>query len=384
MNRTIPAMIIAACIMLAILGTGLWYVGRKLFRFLSLVLPDTNPKLFMLIPAIIVLSFVLAFLPLDLGIKKALVWINWFIMGLFVYFLLSFLLSDAVLLVGKLTKLIPSPTPQSYIITSAWIVLVLVAGMAVYGTYNGRQIKQASYAVQIEKETSLEKLNIVLIADTHLGYQNNEKWLARVVDKINALEPDIVVMAGDIFNDNFRALSNPDDAIRSLQNIKSTYGVYACWGNHDGGKTLDEMFRFLERGNVKVLQDEYVVIEGKFIVVGRKDSSPIGSQGEARKEFSRVLEGMNAELPIIVLDHNPANIREYGNEIDLILAGHTHRGQMFPANLITDRIFTVDYGHYQKDADSPHVIVTSGAGVWGPPFRIGTNNEIVSVLAEFR
>jgi len=384
MNRTMPAMIIAACIMLAILGTGLWYVGRKLLRWLCLVLPNANSKLFILIPAMIALSFVLAFLPLDLNIKKALVWFNWFLMGLFLYFLMFFLMSDTVLLVGKLAKIILSPTPQAFIIIAGWAVLALVAGMAAYGTYNGRQIKQVSYAVQIEKETSLKNLNIVLISDTHLGYQNDEKWLARVVDNVNALEPDLVVMAGDVFNDNFRALSNPDDAVRSLQRIKSTYGVYACWGNHDGGKTLDEMLQFLEQGNVRVLQDEYVVVGNTIIIVGRKDSSPIGYQGEPRKELSYVLEGINAGLPIIVLDHNPANIREYGNEIDLILSGHTHRGQMFPANIITDLIFTVDYGHYQKNTNSPHVVVTSGVGIWGPPFKIGTNNEIASILVEFK
>ena len=75
-----------------------------------------------------------------------------------------------------------------------------------------------------------------------------------------------------------------------------------------------------------------------------------------------------------------ANIGEYGGEVDLILAGHTHRGQVFPANLITKSIFTVDYGHYQKDPGSPHVVVTSGVGTWGMPTRIGTNNEITTIL----
>jgi len=382
MNRT-TTMIIAASIMLTILGTGLFYVGRKLFRVLSLFLPGVNPKLFIIIPAIIVLSFVLAFLPLDLSIKKHLVWFNWFLMGLFVYFLIFFLSSDAVLLIGKLSKLIPSPAPQACIIAAGWVALAAVLGMAAYGTYNGRQIKQASYTVQIEKKASHENLNIVLIADTHLGYQNDEKRLAKIVKKINALEPDIVVIAGDVFNDNFRALSNSQGALRSLQSIKSVYGVYACLGNHDGGSTYDEMLRFLEQGNVIVLQDGYVVIDDAFIILGRTDSSPIGAQGEPRKELASVLKGIDVSLPIIVMDHNPANIREYGNEIDLILAGHSHKGQMFPANIVTKLIYEVDYGHYQREKDSPHVVVTSGAGVWGPPFRIGTNNEVVSILVEF-
>jgi predicted MPP superfamily phosphohydrolase len=84
-------------------------------------------------------------------------------------------------------------------------------------------------------------------------------------------------------------------------------------------------------------------------------------------------------MPVIVMEHNPARIGEYGGEVDLILAGHSHRGQMFPGSLITRAMFAVDYGHYQKDADSPHVIVTSGVSTWGPPMRVGTNSEIVVI-----
>lgn len=85
-------------------------------------------------------------------------------------------------------------------------------------------------------------------------------------------------------------------------------------------------------------------------------------------------------MPIVVMEHTPANIEQYGSEIDLVLAGHTHKGQIVPFNLATKAIFTVDYGHYQKDADSPHVIVTSGVSTWSMPMRIGSNNEIVSIL----
>ena len=99
-----------------------------------------------------------------------------------------------------------------------------------------------------------------------------------------------------------------------------------------------------------------------------------------RCDFADILGEINGDLPIIVMDHNPSNIKEYGKEVDLILSGHTHKGQIFPANLITNLMFTVDYGHFQKNADSPHVIVTSGASTWGMPMRIGTHNEVVSIM----
>lgn len=295
-----------------------------------------------------------------------------------------FLLSDAVLLVGKLAKIVLTPTPQTLIIAVGWIVLVAVTGMATYGTYHGRKIAHAAYTVQVEKDTSLEKLNLVLIADTHLGYQNDERWLAKLINEINTLEPDIVVIAGDIFNDNFKALTNPDGAVRLIQSIKSTYGVFAVLGNHDGGNTYDAMLNFLEESHVTLLQDDYLVIEDKFIVVGRSDPSPIGGGPPSRKDTSIVLAGIDVNMPVIALEHQIVSIDEYIGTADLILAGHTHRGQMFPGNIVTRLTYEVDYGHYQRNVNSPHVVVTSGAGVWGPPFRIGTNTEVVSVMLEFR
>jgi len=376
--------ILAAFIMLLILGTSFYYVGRKIFRWLRLVIPAIHIQIFIGICVFFVLTIVFSFLPFDINVKKILVWFAWFLIGFFVYTLLFFILSDIVLLVGRIIKSIPTPMPQIFIVIAGWIVLAVAMGMVSYCVYHASKIKHASYTVQIEKETSLKSLNIVLVSDIHLGYINDDKWLAKIVDKINKLEPDIVCIAGDIFNDNFTALPNPEKAVYSLQSIKSKYGVFACVGNHDGGKTFDDMLRFLEQGNVRTLLDEYFVVEDKFIVVGRRDSRPIGGQGEARKEITHVIEGMNENLPVIVLDHNPANIKEYGRGIDLILSGHTHRGQMFPANIITNLMYDVDYGHYQKSKDSPQVVVTSGVGVWGPPFRIGTNNEAVSILAEFK
>jgi len=376
---------VAAFIMLSILGTSFYYVGRKIFRWLRLVVPTSHIPIFIGICIFFALSIALGFVPFNINARKILIWFAWCIIGLFVYFLMLFALSDIAMLVAKLLRLIPSPIPQKIIIIAGWIVFVCTAVITSYGVIHARQIKQADYTVKIEKESSLKNLNIILISDLHLGYLNDDKWLARIVDKINSLEPDVVCIAGDVFNDNFYALSNLSQAVNSLKSIKSTYGVYTCVGNHDGGKTFNDILRFLEQGNVRVLLDEHVVIEDKFIIIGRRDSSPIGYQGEARKTWQNTFipEEKNKNLPVIVLDHNPANIKEYGNEVDLIFSGHTHKGQMFPGNIVTNLIFDVDYGHYQKNKDSPHVVVTSGIGVWGPPLRIATNSEIVRILVEF-
>ena len=89
-------------------------------------------------------------------------------------------------------------------------------------------------------------------------------------------------------------------------------------------------------------------------------------------------------MPLNLMDHTPANTHRYGSVSDLVLSGHTHKGQLFPFNFITNAIFTVDYGHYQRDADSPHFIVTSGVSTWGPPMREGTNNDIARILLQYK
>jgi hypothetical protein len=224
-------------------------------------------------------------------------------------------------------------------------------------------------------------MKIVLISDLHLGEVNSERNLERMVQAINELNPDIVCIAGDIFNDDFYAIRNPDRASALFRSINAAYGVYACLGNHDGGRTLGKMINFLEESNIKLLNDEYVIIDGRAALFGRLDSSPIGGFGELkRQDISQTIASVGANMPVIVMDHSPSNIEEYGNEVDLILAGHTHRGQMFPGKLFTNRLFIVDYGHYQKDVNSPHVIVTSGLSTWLPPMRVGTQNEIASIL----
>lgn len=227
-------------------------------------------------------------------------------------------------------------------------------------------------------------MNIILISDLHLGAVHSEKRLKTIVEKINQLEPDIVCIAGDLFNDDYYAIQDPEAAIGLFQRIKSKYGVFACLGNHDSGKTFDQMMSFLQRSNITLLNDEYVIIDERLILFGRVDSAPIGGFGGLkRKDITEQIASLDANLPVVVMDHTPNRLEEYRKEIDLVLSGHTHKGQIFPGNLITKAVFEVDYGHSQKDAASPHIIVTSGAGTWGMPMRVGTTNEIVKIRLHF-
>ena len=367
-------------IVLSVYGGTNFYIARRSFQWLNAVLPGLSGKIFAIIYICIALSMFLGFSPLPPGIKRIAGWISSHWMGVYVYLLFFILLADIIILAGSLLKIIPSPIPHNIRFYTGIIVIALTIGFIGYGKFNASRISLVSYDVQTEK-TSLERdLKIALISDLHLGSVNSEKNLERVVYGVNKLEADIVCLAGDIFNDDINSIRNPAGTTDLLKSINSTYGVYACLGNHDAGKTFNEMLRFLEESNVKLLKDEYVIIDEKLALFGRLDPSPIGGfAGLERKDVTDMIKSIDPGLPILVMDHNPANIGEYGGEVDLILSGHTHKGQIFPANLITKAIYTVDYGYYRKDSGSPQVIVTSGAGTWAMPMRIGTNNEIVSI-----
>jgi len=352
----------------------------KIYQWLGSFNTHINIKVYAGIYILFSLSMLSVFLPISAGFKRIISYAGSHWMGIYIYLLMFFVAADLVVLLGCTLKMIPNPIPQSVRFYAGLAVILLAVGMVVYGRYNAGQIKFVSYDIQTKKTLPTE-IKIVLISDLHLGAVNSEKNLSKIVRGINSLEPDIVCISGDIFNNNIDALQTPSETMALLKSVTAKYGVYACLGNHDGGKTFREMTRFLEQSNIKLLNDEYVTIDDRLVLTGRVDSRPIGGFDRLkRKNFADINVPTNTDLPVVVMDHNPSNIGQYGNGIDLILSGHTHRGQVFPANLVTKAMYVVHYGRYQKDNNSPHVIVTSGAGIWGMPMRIGSNNEIVTVL----
>lgn len=361
-------------------GGSNFYIGRKIFQWIKLLYPNINGTVYAVIYAFFALSLFMAILPLPTTIKGIMSWIGSYWMGIFVYLLIFFILVDLVIFLGSIVKIIPTPIPKSVNFYAGLAAILLTVSFVSYGIYNANQIKHVSYDIQTKTTTLPTGMKIVLVSDMHLGAVNSEKRLESIVKNINKLEPDIVCITGDIFNDDYNDLQNPEEAIALLKSITATYGVYGSLGNHDSGKTFDKMMNFLERSNIKLLNDEYVMIEKRLILFGRVDPSPIGGFGELkRKDITRLTDSLDDNLPIVVMDHTPTKLEQYGEKIDLVLSGHTHKGQIFPGNLITNALFDVDYGQYQKDAASPHVIVTSGVGTWGMPMRVGSNSEIVSI-----
>ncbi len=359
-----------------------FYISNRLHRGLSAYFTRVQfPFVFVavtLLTLLVVISFGRSFLPLHQTVKYVIGVIGSYCMGIFVYLLLYTVLSDLVLLVLRIAKA-QVITNGAFRVLSVACVLVLAFFTCVYGFINAKNIKHVSYTSHV-KGDSISDLNMVMISDLHLGAVCSEDRLGKIVEEINSKAPDIVCIVGDFFDTDFKSIRNPEKAINTLKEINSTFGVYACLGNHDGGETYVEMVDFLWKANITLLNDEYRVIDNRLVLIGRRDSHPIGGyDGETRKPLEEILPKEAFTLPTVVMDHNPKHVETYGNEVDLVLCGHTHKGQLFPANIITNSLFVVDYGYYQKDVNSPEIIVSSGVGFWGMPMRVGSFCEIVSI-----
>lgn len=243
----------------------------------------------------------------------------------------------------------------------------------------------------------MDSLKIVLLADIHFGYSIGEKHAGLLVKKINAEDPDLICIAGDIFDNEYEGIKNPKKTAAILRSLKSRYGVYACWGNHDlsepilagftfrnAKKDYDDprMRNFLESANIRLLDDETVLIDKRFSLTGRKDPSRCRKMSDTRKDPDELTACLDKTLPIIFMDHQPGQLDEVAAAgADLDLCGHTHDGQLFPLNIITGLIWENSCGYLKKG--TMHNIVTSGAGIWGPNMRTATNSEICSITVHF-
>ncbi len=315
----------------------------------------------------------------------------WF--GTICYIFLVVVAADIIRLILKYLVKIPTETLSSrkvFVLVGS-VCILLILSLTAYGYIHARQIQTTSYQVDIDKPCKdLKSLRIVLAADLHLGYNMGEAQIKQMVEKINAQKADLVVIAGDFFDNDFDAVKDPGKIAGILRRIDSRYGVYACYGNHDiqekilAGFTFpsDEkkvsdprMDAFLEDSGIQLLQDESVLIDDSFYLIGRADRERPGRGIDKRMTPEELTEDMDKTKPILVVDHEPDELSELAAAgVDLDLSGHTHDGQLFPANLVVRFFWENSYGYLEKDG--MHNIVTSGVGIFGPNMRVGTKSEI--------
>lgn len=392
------------------LALNLYFLFR-LLTWLKMISRGTK-KLYIKIPVIVVFTFFASamivgfFLPKGTGAKRYMVMIgnDWY--GVCLYTALVLISADlarlAVLLFERKKGIAHSKirTRRNHILTGALCVAV-IAATSIYGVLNAKVIHTTDYAFTVDKKAgNIEELNVVMVADLHMGYNIGCSHIQRMVEKINEKKPDLVVIAGDIFDNEYESLESPERLIQILKKIESRYGVYACYGNHDiaekiiGGFTFDfhsskkkqsdeRMDAFLKKAGITLLMDEAVFIDNSFYLYGRPDAQKPGLGSEKRKTPKEIMEGLDEKKPILVIDHEPLELEELANAgVDVDFCGHTHDGQTFPLNLSCRLIWENSYGYLKKGA--MHNVVTSGVGLYGPFMRVGTKAEICSIKIHFR
>lgn len=368
------------------------YVFMRTFMWMKSAVGISRHKIigivYFAVYAFFAVSILLAFvLPQGSDLRFAVKFISNYWIGILLYGLMFIFLSDIFLFILK-KKNIRLPFKYPFV-TVGSVVVLCVAVVSVYGGIHAGNIKLKTYDVSINKECP--DLKIALVSDLHLGYSVGQEQMEKMVKIINNQNPDIVCIGGDIFDNEYSAVKNPDKIAEVLRGINSRYGVYGCWGNHDVKETLlggfsvqkgneiDSNFeKFTEKANIKMLEDESVLIDNKFYLVGRLDYEKTGKPGTERKTVAEITENMDKEKPIIEMDHQPRELEEKNDVgVDLDLSGHTHNGQIFPANLAVKLAWGNPYGIIK--IGNMTNITTSGVGVWGPDMRVGTDCEVAVV-----
>ena len=282
------------------------------------------------------------------------------------YLVMIFLLLD----LGRLVHLVP----KSFMYHNGYTALgifVLLLGIFIYGNLHYNNKVRVSLEMKSQKPLPRE-YKIVMASDLHIGYHNPRKELARWVDMINAENPDFILIAGDIIDGSMRPVLEERMA-EEFHRLKAP--VYACLGNHEFYSGVPGAKQFYKDAGIHLLIDEAAVIDSSIVIIGRDDRTNM-----RRKPIKDLIDSLNSKISnlnyTIVLDHQPYNLdRAEAAGVDFQLSGHTHRGQVWPISWITDRLYECSWGSHQRG--NTQFYVSSGIGIWGGKFRIGTQSEYV-------
>ncbi|MDR2860137.1 MAG: metallophosphoesterase [Mediterranea sp.] len=322
-------------------------------------------------------SFVLAqvignSLPLPVTAIMYRVGTSWFF--IFVYLLILFLLLEVIRVTGLL--------PVTGFMYGNWRGLGVLAGaltlILTWGYIVYLHKARVELSLTVNKEVGTERsLKIVAISDLHLGYGIGRNEFEKWIELINKETPDIVLIAGDAIDNSTRPLYERGIA-EAFKQIKTKYGIYASLGNHEYISGISNSLAFLKEAGITVLRDSVALIDNTFYMVGRDDRT-----NNARKSVAELTDTLDKSKLLILLDHQPYHLEQAEkNGIDLQISGHTHHGQIFPLSWITEMIYEKAHG-YLKKGDS-HIYVSSGLGIWGGKFRIGTRSEYVVITLQTR
>jgi predicted MPP superfamily phosphohydrolase len=313
-------------------------------------------------------------LPLWLSRILELVGGYWII--LFIFVLAGTFFADILRILNHYFGIFPDWLTSNYPRVKVWYFVSMVAILtliSVLGYIKFANPKITQIDLSLNHGTTVDKdLNIITISDVHLGNLIRKGRLSRWVNMINRQQPDVILIAGDLFDHNMHTVE-VQQMSTELSKLNARYGVYAIPGNHDYYAGIDKALAYMKKSGIQVLRDQTVTIDQRLVVIGRDDRT-----NRSRKPLKDLMNGIRKDLPTIVLDHQPSSMTEsVENNVDMHISGHTHNGQIFPFNLVVSRIYELGYGYLKRN--NTHFYVTSGLGLWGAPIRLGTRSEILRI-----
>ncbi|WP_101689229.1 metallophosphoesterase [Dysgonomonas massiliensis] len=302
------------------------------------------------------------------------------------YMAIMLLLYDLVYITNKRLKYLPEKinfTSRKTRFMLFSLGLMVVIPMMSWGSYRFRNPVITEKNLIIEKANPKHsKVRIVMVSDLHIGALIQRNMLAKYIDLINEQKPDLVLIVGDIIDFNLKPILE-QQVDEEFKRIEAPLGVYGSTGNHDYIQDKHEesgaKIKWLtDNSGIHILRDTHTLVDSFFYVVGREDDKCLN-----RKQISDIMSGIDQTKPIILLNHEPHRLQEDADSgADLALYGHTHNGQIFPWNYVVSWFYEKSYGYLKKD--NTHIYISSGLGLSGPQYRIGTVSEIVVLNLEFR
>jgi len=373
------AVLMFSLIIAAYLGLN-FYIGWNAQEWLRSWLPGFPDWALWALLALAALGYLvgrLRFLPKPLG--RGLKVFGAYYIGLFEYAVLLLPIAD-------LAAWLFYASGASYkdtVTATGSVVAVLLLLLFAWGTWNAWTPIVRKYELDIAKNAGgRRRMDIVLVSDLHLGNIVGNRHLDRLLPRVERIKPDLILLAGDVLDDVIEPFVRNRMGER-LGRLSAQLGVYAVLGNHEyyGGHIEEYVGRMAALG-IPVLRDEHATPGGAIQIAGRKDKTAESMDPEGRKSVAELLDGFDRSLPIVLMDHQPygyAAAEEAG--VDIVVSGHTHRGQFAPNHWVTRRLFELDWGYLRKGR--MHAVVSSGFGTWGPPVRLASRSEIVHLSVTF-
>lgn len=379
-------MVVFLAIALSIYALINFYVARRGWQ--ALASAPWARRAFLVIYIGLALVFPLGRILMSVGrgrVSSMLVEIGNLQMAVMLYSFLAVLAIDLVRLVNAFVPFLPKAVLAAP--RTGPIVFLVAAGAVtatiLLGALNATRLVTVNLDLKLPKKAgAADRLTVVATSDLHLGAVVGPKRLDKVVERINVLEPDVVLFAGDIVDESV----TPEIEAKLggiMRRLRPRLGVYAVPGNHEFFSGLERNLACLRTCGLTVLEDQAVRVDDAFTLVGRRDPTSLKAQ-EVRLSIPGILarSGLAEDLPAVVLDHQPVRLEEAERAgAALQISGHTHDGQVFPFGVINSFIYELNWGYLRKGATQYYV--TSGAGTWGPPIRVGSRAEVVRIRLTF-